>query len=154
MTKSLLTLMIYLSDWWNWVKILYVLADIFNNCVQNGIFADKLKLTKVILIFKSGAKDIYTSNYRLISILSHFSKIFEKLMHRNLVSFLDTNNIITKHQFGFRSGLSTFLTLNQLHNYILLYITSKWFWTIHMWYFSWFKKSIWYCKSQNIARQT
>ena len=40
-------------------------------------------------------------------------------MHKNLVSFLDTNNIITKHQFGFRSGLSTFQALNQLHNYIL-----------------------------------
>ena len=40
-------------------------------------------------------------------------------MHENLVSFLDTNNIITKHQFGFRSGLSTFLALDQLHNYIL-----------------------------------
>jgi len=40
-------------------------------------------------------------------------------MHKNLVSFLDTNNTITKHKFGFRSGLSTFLALNQLHNYIL-----------------------------------
>jgi len=40
-------------------------------------------------------------------------------MHKNLVSFLDTNNIITKHQFGFRSGLSTFLALNELHNYML-----------------------------------
>jgi len=40
-------------------------------------------------------------------------------MHKNLVSFLDINNIITKHQFGFRSGLYTVLGLNQLHNYIL-----------------------------------
>jgi len=45
--------------------------------------------------------------------------LFEILMHKNLVSFLDTNNIITKHQFGFRSGLSILLALNQLHNYIL-----------------------------------
>jgi len=94
------------------------LADMFNNCVQNGIFPDKLKHAKFIPIFKSGSKDI-ASNYRPISILSHFSKIFGKLMHKSLVSFLDTNNIITKHQFGFRSGLSTFLALNQLHNYIL-----------------------------------
>jgi len=40
-------------------------------------------------------------------------------MHNNLVSFLDTNNIITNHQFGFRSGLSTFLVLNQLYDHIL-----------------------------------
>jgi len=40
------------------------LSDIFNNCVRNGIFPDKLKLAKVIPIFKYGAKDI-ASNYRL-----------------------------------------------------------------------------------------
>jgi len=39
------------------------LADIFNNCIQNGAFPDKLKLSKVIPIFKSGAKDI-APNYR------------------------------------------------------------------------------------------
>jgi len=94
------------------------LADTFNNCMQNGVFPDKLKVAKVIPIFESGAKDI-ASNYRPILILSHFSKIFEKQIHKSLVSFLDTNNIITKHQFGFRSGLSTFLAINQLHNYIL-----------------------------------
>ena len=77
-----------------------------------------MKLAKVIPIFKSGAKDI-ASNYRPISILSHFSNIFENLMHKKLVSLLDTNNIIAKHQIDFRSGLSTFLALNQLHNYRL-----------------------------------
>jgi len=60
------------------------LADIFNNCAQNGVFPDKLKLAKVIPIFISVAKDI-ASNYRPISILSHFSNIFEKPMHKNLV---------------------------------------------------------------------
>jgi len=40
-------------------------------------------------------------------------------MHKKLVSLLDTNNIIAKHQIDFRSGLSTFLALNQLHNYRL-----------------------------------
>jgi len=48
-----------------------------------------------------------------------FPKYLKNMMHKNLVSFLDTNNIITNHQFGFCSGLSTFLALNQLHNYIL-----------------------------------
>jgi len=56
---------------------LQYLADIFNHCVQNGVFPDKLKLAKVIPVFKSGAKGI-AFNYRPISILSHFSKIFEK----------------------------------------------------------------------------
>ena len=126
------------------------LADIFNNCVQNGIFPDKLKFAKVIPNFKSDAKDI-ASNYRPISILSHFSKIFEKLMHKNLVSFLDTNNIITKHQLGFHSGLSTFLALNQIHNYILRLNDSGQY-TCGI--FLDLKKAFETVKSQNIARQT
>jgi len=63
------------------------LADTFNHCVQNKVFTDKLKLAKVIPVFKSGAKDI-TPNYRPITNLSHFSKTFEKLIHKNLVTFL------------------------------------------------------------------
>jgi len=42
------------------------LADIFNHCIQNGVFPDKLKLAKVIPVFKSGAKDI-APNYKRIS---------------------------------------------------------------------------------------
>ena len=58
------------------------IADIFNHCVQNGVFPDKLKLTKVILFFNSSAKDV-ASNYRSISILPHFSKTSEKLIPEN-----------------------------------------------------------------------
>jgi len=71
-------------------NIIYTyLADIFNHCIQNGVFPDNLKLTKGIPVFKPGAKDI-ASNCKPISILSHFSKVFEKLIHKNLISFLDT----------------------------------------------------------------
>ena len=54
------------------------LADIFNNCLQNGIFPDKLKLAKVIPIFKSGAKDI-ASNYRPISININIITLFQNI---------------------------------------------------------------------------
>jgi len=49
------------------------LADIFNNCMQNGVFPDKLKVAKVIPIFESGAKDI-ASNYRPILSYHTFPK--------------------------------------------------------------------------------
>ena len=42
------------------------------------------------------------SNYRPIFILSLFSKIFEKLLYKGLLNFLDANDIFYKHQFGFR----------------------------------------------------
>ena len=46
-------------------------------------------------------------NYRPISLLSIFSKIMEKIVASRLQSYLDTNGILSKWQFGFRSGHST-----------------------------------------------
>ena len=55
----------------------------------------------MIPIFKNGDnQDI--SNYRPISILSFFSKIFEKTMYNHLINFIDKNKILYKYQFGFR----------------------------------------------------
>ena len=47
------------------------------------------------------------SNYRPISLLPTFSKIFEKLMKIKITSFLDRNSFFSENQFGFRSGKST-----------------------------------------------
>ena len=45
--------------------------------LMEGIFLSEFKLAKVVPIFKYGESDKVT-NYRLISVLSFFSKIFEK----------------------------------------------------------------------------
>ena len=39
--------------------------------------------------------------------LSNFSKIFEKIVHRRLYSFFNNSNLLSNHQFGFRQGHST-----------------------------------------------
>jgi hypothetical protein len=46
-------------------------------------------------------------NYRPISLLDNFSKILEKVVFRRLSNFVETNNIITPSQFGFRKNHST-----------------------------------------------
>ena len=60
--------------------ILYIkhLTHLMNSSINKGIFPDELKIAKVIEIFKSGKKDSI-ENYRPISILSVFTKVFEKL---------------------------------------------------------------------------
>ena len=66
------------------------LTYLINSSFECGIFPNELKLAKVIPIFKNGDKqDI--SNYRPISILSFFSKIFEKTMYNHLINFIDKN---------------------------------------------------------------
>lgn len=83
-----------------------VLCYIFNNSVSNGVFPDELKQAEVIPLFKTGDKTSL-NNYRPISLLSVFSKIFEKAMKGRITSFLEKNKFFSECQFGFRSGLST-----------------------------------------------
>ena len=82
------------------------LTGLINSSFQNGIFPDELKTAKVIPIFKHGDKtDI--ANYRPISVLSFFSKIFEKIMYNCLINFIEEHHILYKFQFGFRKSHST-----------------------------------------------
>ena len=78
-----------------------ILCHLINNCINKGIFPSILKIAKVISIYKSGEKDL-VSNYRPISILPYFSKIFEKIIKENIVNFLNKHNVLSESQFGFQ----------------------------------------------------
>ena len=82
------------------------LVKVFNLSFEKGVFPDLMKLAKIIPIFKSGSKLLVT-NYRPISLLSVFSKIFEKLVHQQLYTFLESQSILYTSQFGFQKGRST-----------------------------------------------
>ena len=60
----------------------------------------------MIPIFLNGDKKD-TVNYKPISVLTFFSKIFEKIMYNQLISFIDQEDILYKSQFGFRKSHST-----------------------------------------------
>ena len=57
-------------------------------------------------IHKSG-DTASVNNYRPISILPAFSKVYEKLVYKRLYRFLENNAVLSDEQFGFRSGMST-----------------------------------------------
>ena len=82
------------------------IVKFFNQSVSDGVFPAPFKIAKVSPIFKSGEASLFT-NYRPISVLNTISKIFEKLIHKRLSSFLSRCNIIVKNQFGFMKGRST-----------------------------------------------
>ena len=82
------------------------LSIIINKSFISGIFPDNLKLSRVIPIFKSGEKDDM-NNYRPISLLPNFSKIFEKIIYRRMLNYIERNNILNSCQYGFRKNLST-----------------------------------------------
>ena len=77
-----------------------------NHSIILGFFPEVLKVAKVIPFYKSGSRHNPT-NYRPISLLSCFAKIFEKLLYKRLDIFIRTHSIIAPTQYGFGSGLST-----------------------------------------------
>ena len=83
------------------------LIKLFNKCLSEGYFPDELKTAKVLPIFKNKGDINDITNYRPISLLSVFSKLFEKLIHKKLYAYFDDNNIINENQFGFRPLYST-----------------------------------------------
>ena len=91
---------------------------ICNLSLKNGVFPETLKVAKVTPIFKSGEEEL-VNNYRPISVLSCFSKIFERVMYNRLYSFLVENDILYNKQFGFQKEHSTEHAVLQLTNQIL-----------------------------------
>ena len=93
--------------------ILQPFTYIVNLSLESGIFPDDLKLAKIIPLYKKGDPELFT-NYRPISILSFFSKIFEKVAYNQLISYLEKKAILYDFQFGFRKGYSTEMAVSYL----------------------------------------
>ena len=90
----------------------------FNHYIENGVYPDILKLAKVIPLHK-GSSEQNLGNYKPISILSPFNKIFELLLHKRLLNFLNRHDLFSKHQFGFREHVSTGLAITQIFESLL-----------------------------------
>ena len=82
------------------------LKKIYNRAIEMGIYPDDMKIASVITLLKK-SKKLDPSNYRPISLLSYFDKIWEKILRKRLISFLEINKMYYCHQFGFRKGYST-----------------------------------------------
>ena len=103
-----------------------MLSILFNKCIENGVYPDVLKTSKVIILYKKGNKND-CSNYRPISLTSQFSKMFENIFKIRMFSFLDNNSLINNSQFGFQKSISTCALINYIDylniNYKLLIST-------------------------------
>ena len=80
---------------------------IFNLSFQTGKFINVLKQVKVVPVFKNKGSPFEPGNNRPISSLSNVEKGLEKLVHKRMIKFLETNNILYDRQFGFRNKHST-----------------------------------------------
>ena len=78
-----------------------ILSKLINKSFELGQFPQFCKVARVVPIYKTGdSTDV--NNYRPISILPIFSKIFEKIVYHQLYGFLFKHNLLSPNQFGFR----------------------------------------------------
>ena len=92
------------------------LVQIWNTeIILNKTFPTKLKLADIKPIFKK-LESIYAKNFRPVSILPVVSKIFEKIMQRQMGSFVEGH--LSKYLCGYRKGFNT--------QYALALMIEKW----------------------------
>ena len=69
------------------------LTHIINLSIIHGIVPDELKIARVVPIFKSGDKALF-SNYRPISVLPCFSKFLERIIYNRIINYLNDFNVL------------------------------------------------------------
>ena len=87
-------------------------ADIFaefiffslNKCIEQSVFASKLKLANITPFHKKNSKSS-KENYRPVSILSNIYKVYEKFMFKQMSEYFES--FLSKYQCGFRKGYSS-----------------------------------------------
>lgn len=86
--------------------LVHPLSHVINLCIETGEIPVQWKESVVIPIFKTGERE-QLCNYRPISLINNFAKIFELSIKDRLLSFVEKHNIFVDGQFGFRKKLST-----------------------------------------------
>jgi hypothetical protein len=76
------------------------------------------KMTEVIMIPKQGKPPNEKTSYRPMSLLPIVSKLFEKLLLKRLKQLIESKNIISSHQFGFRDKHATADQIHRIRNII------------------------------------
>ena len=87
-------------------SIITPLTLVINQIFNTGIFPDKLKIAKVVPIFKKGDNTLM-NNYRPISLLPVISKVIEKIICTQLSSYFENNKLFYDSQYGFRPNHCT-----------------------------------------------
>ena len=83
-----------------------------------------MKIATVIPIFKKDDNEVL-GNYRPVSLLTAFSKAFERAAHIQLTEYFNTNNLFYNSQYGFREKHSTELAALELIDKITIDLENK-----------------------------
>ena len=88
-------------------KIRQEILNLFNNIWKTGFYPKNWKNATIIPILKPGKDKLDPKSYRPISLTSCISKLLERIVHRRLTWRLETFNLLSPYQFGFRPSCGT-----------------------------------------------
>ena len=77
------------------------LFNVFQFSLETGNVPSYWKRDKTLPVHKKGNEDLI-NNYRPMSLLSIFSKIYEKCIYDTLYNYFEGNDLFSKSQSGFR----------------------------------------------------
>ena len=77
------------------------LSIIFHNSLKSSIYPSTWTKANIKPVHKKDDKQC-VNNYRPVSLLPVFGKIFEKLIFNEIYSFLDSEKLLNTNQSGFR----------------------------------------------------
>ena len=97
---------------------LQTLLNIFNRIWEEGTFPESWTKATIIPIPKPNRDHTNPTNYRPIALTSCLCKTMERMINNRLNFYLESNNIISEHQSGFRKNRSTTDQLVSLESYI------------------------------------
>ena len=81
------------------------LVILWKASMESGIVPDILKRSIITPIHKGGSRSA-AANYRPIALTSHIIKLFEKILRKHIVQYMNDHNLFNENQHGFRSGRS------------------------------------------------
>jgi hypothetical protein len=97
------------------------LCDIFNCILDSGHFPDSWTEGVIIPLHKKGDQN-NVNNYRGITLVSCFSKMFTSIINKRITNYCEENCILSDAQFGFRKGKSTINALFVLSSIVQNYV--------------------------------
>jgi hypothetical protein len=100
------------------------ITDLFNRVFDAGYFPEIWSKGFIKPLHKKG-DHTYVNNYRGITLLSNFGKLFISILTNRVEKWFDDNNILSDAQFGFRKGCSTVDAIFMLHNLINQMLSQK-----------------------------
>ena len=105
-------------------EIVDALCALGRRSFDTGVMPDGINIAYITPIFKSGDKS-EPANYKPVALTNHITKIYERLIKKQIVTHLSTNQLYNETQHGFRNSRSTLTNLIEYYESILLQLENN-----------------------------